>query len=376
MIRTLEILDRLVAFDTVSAHTNLPLIDYVEDLLASCGFAVTRLAGTDNKAGLHSRIGPAGAGILLSAHTDVVPVAGQAWTRAPFRLTEEDGRLYGRGTTDMKGFLASMLAAAERAAERPLKEPLQLSISYDEEVGCLGMARMIGPLSSLIGEPRACIVGEPTTMVAVTGHKGKRAWRAVCHGQAGHSALAPRLVNALHLAADLMGDLRGLQRWLEEQGARDGAYDVSFGTLHVGRLEGGAALNIVPDRAELDFELRYLAGDDAEAIEGRIRAAAERVAAAHPGGRIGIEPLSDYPGLDVPADAAVVALVQGLAGTSGTGKVAFGTEAGFFDRLGLPVVVCGPGSMAGQGHKADEYIETAQLAACDTMMDRILAALT
>lgn len=377
MSRTEEILDRLVAFDTVSARSNLPLVAYVADLLTAAGFRVTRLPDpAGDKAGIYAQIGPDGAGIVLSAHTDVVPVEGQTWTRDPFRLSREGPRLFGRGTTDMKGFLAAMLAAGERAAERELQEPLKLSISYDEELGCLGIAKMIQPLGRLLGQPRACIVGEPTQMGVAVGHKGKRAWRAVCHGQAGHSAMAPRFVNALHLAGDLMEELRGLQGWLAANGAQDAAYEVPCSTVHVGRLFGGTALNIVPDRAEMLFELRHLAEDDPDRIEQRIRAAVARVAAAHPGGRVDVDGLNSYPGLNMTEGAEVVALARGFADGADVTKVGFGTEAGFFDGLGIPTVVCGPGSMAGQGHKADEYIETGQLAACDAMMDRVLDSLT
>lgn len=377
MTGTVALLERLVAFDTVSARSNLDLIGFVETFLAERGFAVTRMPdATGQKAGLYAQIGPEGAGVLLSAHTDVVPVEGQAWTRDPFCLTAEGDRLYGRGTTDMKGFLAAMLSVADRAARRNLREPLKLSISYDEEVGCLGMARMAPELGPLMGRPRACIVGEPTQMQVAVGHKGKRAFRALCHGQAGHSSLAPRFVNALHLAGDFMAELRRLQDWLAAEGARDAAYDVPYATVHVGRLTGGTALNIVPDRAEMAFELRYLAEDDPDAITRRIIAAADRVSAAHSGGRIEVEMVNAYPGLSVAPEAEVARLVRHLAGNAGTLKVAYGTEAGFFDALGVPTVVCGPGSMEGQGHKADEYIETAQLALCDAMLDRVLDSLT
>ncbi|MGP6088563.1 acetylornithine deacetylase [Antarctobacter jejuensis] len=377
MSRTEEILERLIGFDTVSARSNLPLIGYVEDLLKAVGFRVTRLPDPQgDKAGLYAEIGPPGAGVLLSAHMDVVPVEGQNWTHDPFHLTRKGDRLFGRGTTDMKGYLAAMLAAAEQAAGMDLREPLKLSISYDEEVGCLGMAQMIGPLADLVGQPRLCIVGEPTQMQVAIGHKGKRALRAVCHGHAGHSAMAPCFVNALHLAADFMGEIRQLQTWLEEQGVQDAAYEVPCSTVHVGRLFGGTALNIVPDRAEVLFELRHVAGEDPDEIEGRIREAAAGVAAAHPGGRIEVERLNGYPGLDVPPQAEVVVLARGYAGGAEVTKVGFGTEAGFFAGLGIPTVVCGPGSMAGQGHKADEFIEAGQLAACDAMMGRILESLT
>lgn len=377
MTRTLEILERLVAFDTVSDRSNLALIDYVQDLLRAQGFAVTRVPDpTGKKAGLFASIGPEGAGVLLSAHTDVVPVAGQAWTREPFALTWEDDRLYGRGTTDMKGFLAAMLAAAERAAQTPLREPLKLAISYDEEVGCLGIAHMIGGMKAAIGLPRACIVGEPTQMQVAIGHKGKQALRAVCHGQAGHSAQAPQFTNALHLAAGFITELRRVQDGLAAHGAQDTAYDVPCSTVHVGRLAGGTALNIVPDRADMALEFRHLAADNPDDLLARIMAAAGRAAAPFgDSGQIEVEPLTAYPGLATAPDAPVVAWAQGLAGQTGTTKVGFGTEAGFFDALGIPSVVCGPGSMTGQGHKPDEFITRDQLEKCDSMLARLVASL-
>lgn len=373
MSDTLDILDRLIGFDTVSARSNLALIAHVEDFLTTRGFAVTRVPDPDqDKAGLFASIGPDGAGVLLSAHTDVVPIEGQNWTRDPFRLTDEGERLYGRGTTDMKGFLAAMLACADRAAHRTLREPLKLALSYDEEIGCVGIARMIDALEPAIGRPRACIVGEPTSMRVATGHKGKQALRAIFPGEAGHSALAPRFTNALHLAAEFVLGLRDMQDDLAENGAQDAGYAVPYSTVHAGRLTGGTALNIVPDRAELIFEFRHLAADPPESLLARIGSLAAEIASRHGTGSITLDQIAAYPGLDTPADAVVTRLVQRLARNEAPTKVAFGTEAGFFDARGIPTVVCGPGDMEGQGHKADEYVERSQLAACDSMLDALL----
>lgn len=376
--RTLEILERLIGFDTVSRNSNLDLAAYAGAFLQERGFAVTRLPSPDgSKAGIYAETGPAGQGVLLSAHTDVVPVDGQVWSREPFRLTADADRVYGRGTTDMKGFAASALALAERAAKADLKEPLKLVLSYDEEIGCVGIQEMLPRLAPVIGQPRACFVGEPTEMRVATGHKGKAALRARFYGQAGHSALAPDFTNALHLAGDFLAELRRLQDELAACGARDEAYEVPYSTVHAGVLNGGTALNIVPDRAEMMFEYRHLAADRAAGILARIEAAAARISSCYPAqeARIEVEQYNAYPGLDVVEGSPIVAFAQKLARSTGTTKVAFGTEAGFFDQLGIPTVVCGPGSMAGQGHKPDEYLELSQLAACDAMMDRILADL-
>ena len=375
MNETLSLLERLIAFDTVSAKPNINMIEFIEDYLKQRQFQVTRVPYMGhNKAGLYASIGPEGAGVLLSAHTDVVPVDGQVWTRDPFRLTTEGDKLYGRGTTDMKGFLASMLAAADRASQRELREPLKLAISYDEEIGCVGIAQMIDALEPAIGRPRACIVGEPTSMQVATGHKGKQALRAICHGEAGHSALAPRFANALHPAADLIQGLRALQDDLADHGARDEAYAVPYSTIHAGKLTGGTALNIVPDRAELTFEFRHLAADRPGDLLARIETLTEEIAVRH-GHPIELETLTAYPGLDTAPDAEVTTLVQRLAQSQQLTKAAFGTEAGFFDGLGMPTVVCGPGSMEGQGHKPDEYIERAQLEACDRMLEALIDTL-
>lgn len=378
MTAALDILERLIEFDTVSCNSNLKLASFTEAYLVARGFAVVRLPSPDgSKTGLYAEKGPAGRGVLLSAHTDVVPVEGQGWTRTPFRLTREGDRVYGRGTTDMKGYVASVLALADRVARANLKEPLKIVLSYDEEIGCVGIQEMLERLAPLIGRPRACFVGEPTEMQVAIGHKGKAALRAVCHGQSGHSALAPNYTNALHLAGDFLAELRALQEEFAAFGARDAAYAVPYTTVHAGKMSGGTALNIVPDRAELTFEYRHLAADHGADILARIKAAAERISRRYPAqARIDVEQYNAYPGLDVPADSPIIAFAQKLARSSCAIKVAFGTEAGFFYGLGVPTVVCGPGSMEGQGHKPDEYLELSQLAACDAMMDRILKDLT
>nr|WP_319948197.1 acetylornithine deacetylase [uncultured Shimia sp.] len=381
MSKTIEILERLIGFNSVSARSNLDIIDYIEDFLRDRGFRTTRISDpTGQKAGLFAEIGPVDGGIMLSGHTDVVPVDGQDWTRDPFCLTREGDKLYGRGTTDMKGYLAAMLRAADLAVGRDLKEPLKLVFSYDEEIGCVGILHMKDQLAPLLGNPRACIVGEPTEMQVAIGHKGKAAIHAVCNGQNGHSAMAPMFVNALHLASDFVSELRGIQRYLASHGAKDEAYEVPFSTIHIGKLSGGMALNIVPDHAELTFEYRHLAADAPDGIMDQIREAALRVAKpyhkAFPAAEITLERYNAYPGLDVSADAPVVTYAQRLAANQHVTKVAFGTEAGVFDDLGIDTIVCGPGSMAGQGHKPDEYVTADQLAACDRMMDRVLADIT
>lgn len=373
--RTAEILAQLIAFPTLSRQPNVALIAYAQAILEGAGARCERVSHPDGtRANLYATLGPADrSGVMLSGHTDVVPVEGQAWTVDPFQLTAREGKLFGRGTADMKGFVASALACAERAGD--LATPLHLALSFDEEIGCIGVRSLIDILKGAPIRPALCIVGEPTGMAVATGHKGKTALRTVCHGREGHSALAPLALNALHLAADFLGILRETQAQLAVEGLTDGDYDVPYTTVHAGILRGGVQVNIVPNRAEIDWEIRNLAGDAPEEILARITRRAEALTAPDPDAQIETEVTNAYPGLDTPRMAEVVQFVKSLTGANGTIKVAFGTEGGLFDRdLGIPTVVCGPGSMA-QGHKPDEYVTEEQLARCDAMMDVLLARL-
>ncbi len=380
-MQTIDILERLIAFPTVSRDPNRELMDFVQAYLAERGVASELiLAEEGRKANLLATIGPKDRpGVMLSGHTDVVPVDGQAWTRDPFRLQVDDGRAYGRGTTDMKGFVAACLRLADLAAKADLATPLHLAFSHDEEVGCVGVRSMIDRMQHAPFQPRFCIVGEPTRMRIATGHKGKIAARAICCGVEGHSALAPRALNAIHIACDFVGHLRDTQSGLAGNGARDEAYDVPYTTVHVGKIEGGTALNIVPNRCTVDFEIRNVAEDDADEILCGITAYGESLGVREhnnfPEARVSVDVLNTYPGLSTPADAEIVGFVRRLTEDPSTFKVAFGTEGGLFaNRLGIPTVVCGPGSMD-QGHKPDEFVTLDQLAACDRMMNRLLEAL-
>lgn len=371
-----DILERLIAFPTVSRDPNRALIDYVADLLAAHGVEATVIPDAHGgKANLYATVGPTDrGGVLLSGHTDVVPVDGQAWTKPPFKLTEADGRLYGRGTADMKGFVACAVAAVCAAAGRKLATPLHLALSYDEEVGCLGVHSLIDMLAAAPVKPAMCIVGEPTSMGVASGHKGKIALRAVARGEEGHSALAPLAFNALHLAADFVTLVRAKQAEIAEGGARDGDYDVPYTTLHVGKLAGGVALNIVPNEAVIHWEIRNLAEDDPAAILADLRARADALVAAagHPAAGIDWEEVFSYPGLGTAPDAAVMDLLRRLTGSNAPMKVAFGTEGGLFSaRLGIPTAICGPGSML-QGHKPDEFVSVAQFEACEAMLGRLV----
>lgn len=380
-MNSVEILDKLIAFPTVSRDSNLELIRFVTELLDGQGIKHTIIASEDGrKANLFATIGPDSApGVLLSGHVDVVPVEGQDWTVAPFAMTQRDGRLYGRGTADMKGFVACALSACLKASKMDIKVPVQLALSYDEEIGCLGVHSLLSLLQTAPSRPLLCIVGEPTEMRVATGHKGKVAARAVCRGREGHSALAPFALNAIHLGCDFVGALREEQQRLRLDGARDGDYDVPYTTIHAGKINAGVALNIVPNSCEVDFEIRYVAPDDPEKIFDRLRRAADRIAAESariaPEAAITIDIMNDYPGLDTPPNSPAVAFVKSLIGANDTIKVAFGTEGGLFSReVGTPTVVCGPGSMS-QGHRPDEYISMEQLGRCDEMLEELLRRL-
>lgn len=379
---TPDILARLVAEPTVSRTSNLVLLDYVEGLLRPAGARIERFSHPDgSRANLWATIGPEGpGGVVLSGHTDVVPAEGQDWSTDPFRLAERDGRLYGRGTADMKGFVAAALHAALSAATRPLKAPLHLALSYDEEIGCLGVRGMIEALAKRPAGPALCIVGEPTGLRIASGHKGKLALKACCRGEAGHSALAPKALNALHLGAAFITTLQARQDMLAARGARDPDYDIPYSTIHAGLMHGGTALNVVPSLCEIDFEIRNIAGDDPGRILADIRGDAEAIVAPHRGrfpmACIEIEPVSGYPGLDTPSDAPAIRLLRRILATDEPIiKVAFGTEGGLFHQdLGLSTAVCGPGFME-QGHKADEFVSIEQLDRCDAMLARLVAEL-
>jgi len=379
-MNSIEILQRLIAFRTVSRQPNLELLGYVSELLKTRGISSQLVPSPDGqRANLFATVGTGGRGVMLSGHTDVVPVEDQDWTLPPFAMTERGGKLYGRGTADMKGFVACAVAAVLKASKMKLNTPLHLALSYDEEIGCIGVRSLIETLQAAPTRPALCIVGEPTSMQVATGHKGKIAARAVCRGREGHSALAPLALNAIHLGCDFVHALRLEQERLARDGARDGDYDVPYSTLHVGMMKAGVALNIVPNLCQLDFEIRNIAADDADKILGRLRNEAARIVAAAstiaPEAAIEIDVINTYPGLDTPTNSQAVAFVKSLTGANGTIKVAFGTEGGLFSRdLGTPTVVCGPGSMA-QGHKPDEFVSVEQIHRCDDMLAKLLEKL-
>lgn len=368
----------LVAFPTVSRDSNLELIDYARDLLRALD-AECRLTYDDErrKANLLATLGSGDApGIVLSGHTDVVPVDGQQWDSDPFTLVERDGRWYGRGAADMKGFLACVLALAPEFAARGLNVPLHIALSYDEEVGCLGVTRLIEDLRRAGIRARGCIVGEPTLMKPVIAHKGKRSYRCTVTGLAAHSAYAPLGVNAVEAAAEAVAYLKRMARRHRDGGPYDRSYDVGYTTIHTGVIHGGTALNIIPAHCRFDFEFRHLPADDADAL---LREFAEYVRSelepemkqVEPGAGFTIEQLSEIPALDNSPETEIVSLAQELALDDTIDKVSYGTEASRFQHAGIPAVVCGPGSIE-QAHKANEYIDAAQLQKCEAFLRRLM----
>ncbi|RMQ35610.1 Acetylornithine deacetylase [Pseudomonas amygdali pv. mori] len=380
--RALEILKRLIAFDTVSSEPNMALIEYVRELLASKGIESLIVKDeTGKKANLFASTGPRDVpGVLLSGHTDVVPAAGQAWTMPPFQATLRDGRIYGRGTCDMKGFIALAIDAMLDAADMTLIRPLQLALSHDEEIGCVGVRRLLDVLHLAPVRPFLCVVGEPTLMQFAVGHKGKASYRTFCRGQEAHSSLAPRAVNAIHLASDFIAELRNSQKQIEQQGAREDGYDIPYSTVHIGRIDGGKALNIVPNLCTMEFEYRNLPGDNPDVLLEQLRERAEvlvREAKQLSGvAAIEIEVMNEYPALETHPSVEAVRMLHAFAepGTQHI-KVSYGTEGGLFaGRLNVPVVVCGPGSIE-QAHKPDEFIDESQMDAGERFLQSLLGSL-
>jgi len=375
---SLPIIEKLIGFDTTSRESNLDLIVYVKEYLAGFGIE-SRLVHDDagRKANLYATVGPAGKrGICLSGHTDVVPVDGQAWDSDPFTAVTRDGKVFGRGTADMKSFIAIALAFVPQFLERGLVTPVHLAFSYDEEVGHLGAKRLVEVMRGLPVKPAMCIVGEPTSLDVIIGHKGKKKVRVHVHGHEAHSSLTHEGVNAIEYAARLIAFMQGLARKWQKEGPFDNECDVPFTTMQVGTIHGGTAPNIVPQNCVFDMEIRHLPAVDPEALFDQIRQHARDVIepemkAVAPDARFEFEETEPNLALNTDPDEPVVAFVKRLAGQNSHGKVGFGTEAGLFQqRAGIPTVVCGPGDI-GQAHKPNEFITFDQIRKGETFMQRL-----
>ncbi len=375
--RTREILQTLVGFDTVSRNSNLGLIEWVRDELNRLGVK-SRLSwdAERNKANLFATIGEGKApGLILSGHTDVVPVDGQDWQSNPFVLTERDGRLYARGSADMKGFIACALSAVPTMLEADLPSAVHLALSYDEEVGCIGVRELIRDLQDAGIQPAGCIVGEPTLMQPIVAHKG--AWKLRCcvRGREAHSAMPNHGVNAIEYAADLISFMREMAARIVRDETHDPEFPVPFSTLQPTLISGGTAANIVPNACEMTVDVRTMPGTSFESVSDEIRAHAEHLTRqmqrAFPETGIEVEYLAGTPSFVVEDTAPIVEYARRLARTRGSGKVTFGTEAGLFTQAGIPTVVIGPGCI-NDAHRPDEFVALDQLAACDAFMQRLV----
>ena len=372
---TLELLERLVAFDTTSHKSNRALIRFVEDYLVQCKVQSHLVTSTDGeKANLFATIGPPGVpGVALSGHTDVVPVDGQAWTSDPFALLDEGDRVVGRGAADMKGFLACVLAAVPGFTARPLKTPIHLAFSYDEEIGCVGVRPMIAEFGSGLTRPRMVIVGEPTSMGVVDAHKGPMRWHVEVAGRPTHSSMAHLGVNAITYTGRLLGELARIEERLKAD--REPRFEPPYATLQVTRIEGGTASNIVPVSAWFGFEVRALPSTDVGKIERDLRTFAERkclpeMRKVAPESAITISRTNQVAPFVAAPQSELTALVLKLAGQNETFAVSYATEAGLFQEAGAAAIICGPGDIA-QAHTANEWIAKAELDKCSAFLSRL-----
>jgi acetylornithine deacetylase len=377
-----DLLARLTAFDTTSRNSNLALIEFIQNYLDEAGISSTLVANDEGtKANLFASIGPVDRpGVVLSGHTDVVPVDGQAWSSDPFLLTERDDRLFARGAADMKGFIAAVLALVPAIAARRLERPVHLAFSYDEEVGCKGVPRLLDHLEETLPVlPAGCVVGEPTGMQIANGHKGKAGYRCTVTGRASHSALNHLGVNAVEIAAEIITRLRTMNVDFSTNGPFADGFEPPHCTASTGVIGGGTALNIVPSTCRFEFEFRLLPGQEAERLLTEVQHLANTellpaMRSIAPEAAIEWEELMSYPALGSDRSAAIERLGCDLTGTVLPVKLSFGTEAGHFAKRGIPAVVCGPGHID-VAHKPDEYVDLAQLSACTAflgdLVDRI-----
>jgi acetylornithine deacetylase len=374
---TAQLLERLVAFDTTSRNSNLKLIGFIREYLD--GFSVPYRVSTDatgQKANIHAIIGPQEAGgLALSGHVDTVPVDGQAWTGDPFALRRRDGKLFARGSCDMKGFVAACLSAVPDFQARKLVRPLHLFISYDEEVGCGGAKRLIQDLTDSGLRPDLCVVGEPSSMKPILAHKGKLNLHVTVRGLPGHSSEPAKGVNAVQAAGEAIAWVAREARRLAAEGPFEDGFDPAYTTIHVGTVEGGTILNIIPERAAFTMEWRPIPGDSPYRHLDRMKAQiAETIEpamkAVHPDCGFTYEIGLEMPGMALPADHALATEVKHVVGSNSAGKVAYGTEGGFYENAGIPTIICGPGDIA-QAHQPDEWIAESELESCDKFIRRL-----
>ena len=375
----IEILNILVGFDTTSAKSNMALIEWVRGYLGSHGIETTLVPNADGtKANLWATVGPVvEGGICLSGHTDVVPVDGQPWDTDPFTLTEQGSRLYGRGTCDMKAFPATALALLPEMLARPLVRPIHFAFSYDEEVGCLGAPSMIVEIGNTLPRPSVVIIGEPTDMKVVSAHKGMWFFRTVVTGKEAHSSQTHRGVSAVMTGARLIAKLDEMARVRAAAADPDCTFAPPYTTIHVGTIQGGTAANIISRRCEFVCDVRNLPEDFPEDIQNSYEAWIEteilpEMHAIDPSTGVAVTTENAVPGLREDLDSEAERLVRQLTGDNGVHCVPYGTEAGQFQAAGMAAVVCGPGSID-QAHRPNEFIEKAQIGACEAMLRKLIA---
>jgi acetylornithine deacetylase len=376
---TLNLLARLVAFDSTTRNSNLPILAFVRDFLDGLGVSSITVEYEPGKANLYATIGPATpGGVVLSGHTDVVPVDGQSWSTDPFALTVRDGRAYGRGACDMKGFLASCLAAVPHFLAAPLARPIHLAFSCDEEVGCRGVRPLIRHIRDHLPLPAAVIVGEPTSMGLVDAHKTAISYETVVTGHEAHSSLPHEGVNAIMVAAAVMGELNRLEADMRSRGDPSGRFDPPWTSVHIGLIAGGTARNIVPKRCAFSWETRLLPGADPDEAPAAIAAFCAPLVAdmqrRYPETGIETRLLNAVPGLKPDPGSPAERLARLLTGANRAQAVAYATEAGLFQEAGMSAMICGPGSIE-QAHKPDEFVAVADLDACNTMLLRLASHL-
>ena len=375
--RTQQILADLIAFPTVSADSNLAMIVHMAQILSEAGARVDLFHDeTGTKANLFATIGPdRDGGIVLSGHSDVVPVTDQDWAADPFKMVQRDGKLYGRGTCDMKGFIACALALAQDYANRDLIRPIHFAFTHDEEVGCLGARALVPELAARGIKPAMALIGEPTEMRIIEGHKGCCEYTVEFTGLPGHGSDPARGVNAVEYATRYVSRLLDLRDTLHHRAPAGSRFEPPWTTINIGRLSGGTVHNVIASRAELDWEMRPVQQSDMDFVKQQITSYCNDVLipqmqAVHPDAGISTYVIGEVDGLHPMPENEIRDLVAELTGANGADLVAFSTEAGLFQQLGLSAVVCGPGSSE-QAHKADEYIEISQLAACLDMLQRL-----
>lgn len=380
--RTLAILGDLIRFPTISTDSNLQMIDYLSNHLAGLGARTLVTADTSGtKANLFATLGPdEPGGIVLSGHTDVVPVADQDWTTDPFEMVERDGLFFGRGSCDMKGFIAATLALAERLATEKLNRPLHFAFTHDEETGCLGARHLVDELARRDIRPDIAIIGEPTSMRIIEGHKGCYEYTTRFTGLEGHGSAPDAGVNAAEYAARYISRLLELREALKARVPASSKFEPPWTTINIGRVSGGVAHNVIVGKAEVDWEMRLVQEADADFVKANLADLVEtdllpRMRAVHAQASITMETIGEVVGLEPMENNAARDLVAELTGANATDLVAFGTEAGLFQGLGTDVVVCGPGSIE-QAHKPDEFVSHAQMALCCDMLGKLGHKLT